>query len=654
MKFEKLILENFASYYGKHPIEFHTAPEKPVTIIVGGNGKGKTSIFDALNWSLYGHQYEPVLEKDNEKKITDFVNETALREATFADRSVEMVCTLFFEHEGKHYRIQQAICVKQKEETINITDRTSILHEIISTGNYSELNYIESFLNEILPSNIRDYFLFNGDRINKLALPGSSEEIRDGIYRVVDLELFQSGIKHLQEVATKYRRQAKDSSVGEMAEIENKYSLAYEELDSYKSKFNNKFEEKILLDDNIEKIAAKLRGMDEIKKLQNERDVLNEKLKSKENALRQVIVDLRSYAGTASMGFILDDIDQLRDVLNEKRSKGEIPSMISESLLKDILEIGKCICGTEFEENDRVFQQLTSRLKYEKEKDKKGHDLLDLFFSLGTARSEIEKARENIIDGETKRARIEKEIIEYNRRSAELIVLLRNAPEEEISKMAANLQEFNSDLTNLIIEIKNYENRILMKEEEIKNLRKQRDELGAKQEQVRKFQLRDNLAQQAADELMKIFDKFSEDSRLEVQEFTREEFQKFIPTGKALTIGIDKEFHYDVRDQNGNPALQQLANGQKQALSLAYITSISRVSEKKPPLVIDMPFGRLDKDVQDNIAIRLPELASQVILLVLPGSEWNEHTESILRNRTSDIYHLEFDVDNRQTTIRKE
>ena len=67
-----------------------------------------------------------------------------------------------------------------------------------------------------------------------------------------------------------------------------------------------------------------------------------------------------------------------------------------------------------------------------------------------------------------------------------------------------------------------------------------------------------------------------------------------------------------------------------------------------------MPFGRLDEDVQDNIAQRLPDLASQVILLVLPGSEWNKHTQSILKKKASDIYTLEFDNKNRQTTITRE
>jgi DNA sulfur modification protein DndD len=231
---------------------------------------------------------------------------------------------------------------------------------------------------------------------------------------------------------------------------------------------------------------------------------------------------------------------------------------------------------------------------------------------------------------------------------------LGTVPDEDIARLGAKLKELIDELAENKYKAQIAQDKIREKEKLIQELSLKRDELAKQQEKVRGLLLRDNLAQKAAEELEKIFLKFAEDSRHEVEKLTREEFQKFIPSARALSVGIDSEFHYDVKDQNGNPALQQLSNGQKQALSLAYITSISRVSEKNPPLVIDMPFGRLDKDVQDNIASRLPDLASQVILLMLPGTEWNEHTRTMLKDRTSNVYILSFDEKKRQTNIVKE
>ena len=653
MRFEKLILENFSSYFGKHTIEFNTSEQKPVAIIVGGSGNGKTSIFDAINWSLYGSQYELTLQELNEKTIADYVNETALKKSGKSGDFVEMACTLFFEHESKHYRIQQAVSAQQNKEKVEISDHISALYEYTLTGNYQEIGHVDLFLNEILPSNVRDYFLFNGDRINKLALPGSSKEIRDGIYRVVDLELLQNGTDHLKDAAKKFRRNTKDASKGEVAEIETQFSAAHDALEDLINRKAGLNEDKIALETRIEVVENKWRGLKDTIELQNKRDRLQDTYKAKESELRQTAVELRSIAAIASTGIILDDIKRLEKVLSDKRVKGEIPSSISENLLKDIIEMGKCICGTEFQKNDKVYKELNKRLKNEVEKQSKGQDLLDFYFELKAATTQIKESQSRLSFLERKRVGLEKGNAELHMQLEDTLQKLINVPDEDISKLGTTFKQLTDDLTNIKLDIQSIQNKIKDKEEQIQKLKSKREDIGQQQESVRKQQLRDALAQSAADELEKIFYKFAEDSRLDVEKLTREEFQKFIPNARSLSVGIDKEFHYDVRDQNGNPALQQLSNGQQQALSLAYITSISRVSEKNPPLVIDMPFGRLDKDVQDNIASRLPDLASQVILLMLPGSEWNDHTKSILKTRTSNIYVLEFDDKKRQTTVVK-
>ena len=354
------------------------------------------------------------------------------------------------------------------------------------------------------------------------------------------------------------------------------------------------------------------------------------------------------------MDIILPTLLDLRDELNNKRSKGEIPSKISESLLKDILELRKCICGTEFEEGDSIYQELTRRLENEVNKRDQGNDLLELYFELNSTIDEIERSKNQVINLELERTKIDQKIKEINRELNFIMEKLKDKPEEEIKQLVNKLEEYRQSHDNIILDIndnKHYKDKV---ESEIRKLQVKREEQGKIQDNVRQFQLRDDLAQQSADELARIFKQFIDESREEIQSLTREEFVRFIPTVSNLNVAISPEFHYDVRDQYGRPALQQLSNGQRQALSLAYITAISRVSEKNPPLVIDMPFGRLDEDVQENIAERLPNLASQVILLMLPGAEWNDKTREILYQKTADIYNLDFDPENRQSSIRKE
>lgn len=54
MKFKKIIMTNFMRYKGKNELVFSCDNDKNVTIILGDNTFGKTTIAQAFRWGLYG------------------------------------------------------------------------------------------------------------------------------------------------------------------------------------------------------------------------------------------------------------------------------------------------------------------------------------------------------------------------------------------------------------------------------------------------------------------------------------------------------------------------------------------------------------------------------------------------------------------------
>ena len=46
MKIKKITIENFRSYYGTNIINV----DEGLTLIIGSNGDGKTTLYDALDW----------------------------------------------------------------------------------------------------------------------------------------------------------------------------------------------------------------------------------------------------------------------------------------------------------------------------------------------------------------------------------------------------------------------------------------------------------------------------------------------------------------------------------------------------------------------------------------------------------------------------
>ncbi|OQY37010.1 MAG: hypothetical protein B6243_01755 [Anaerolineaceae bacterium 4572_5.2] len=656
MQFERLEMMNFASYYGEHAIDLSASSDEPVVIILGGTGYGKTSIFDAINWALYGQDYEQKLKEQRERDILDYVNESALQDAHTNQRHTEMSCTLYFEHEGSQYYITQMIEVKPVPDDNGAlkavqTKRRTTLYEIQFSGNHKELKYSTIFLDEILPNNVKDYFLFDGDRIYNLSNPGASEEVRDAIYRVVDLELLKNAEAHLSSIAGEYRRKAKKEATGALSDIEKQYDEERERLAQLKQDLENLKKEEQSIRAQLEALEEKLKNLPDTSKLQGRRSELEKQLKRLETQSEVIKSDLRASAATAALAIAREPALHLMNLLDAKRQKGEIPKIVSQTLLKDLLKLKRCLCGTEFEEGDEIHLTLTARLEAEKAKKSSGQALLDLFMALGIASNLIEQATEQLNNRD-------QDLQDLDDTKREIQLALKEV-ERELDKLpkgdAANLNQEARKRRDALItnarKAQNVSDRIERCELRIKEYEKQRTELGKKQQEALKLQRRERLAQQAADEIEKIYEVFAEDSRRAVEQLTIQEFKRFVQSASEYSVALNEDYALEVLDSNGNRALQRLSMGQSQCLSLAFITAISRVSEKNPPLVIDMPFSRLDRNVHHSVSARLPEITSQLILFLIPDTEWNDVTAANLRNKASHIHQLEFDKNVRQTQI---
>ncbi|MEM7034156.1 MAG: AAA family ATPase, partial [Chloroflexota bacterium] len=368
MKFERIEIQNFASYYGEHAIDLTCPPDKPVILFMGGTGYGKTSIFDAINWALYGLEYEPDLVARRERPIIDYVNESALREAEADKKTVEMSCTLYFEHDDIHYYVSQLLEATPRRDNNNVLiaeleKRGTALYEVKRDGNHVKKMYDAIFLNEILPSNVKDYFLFDGDRIYNLTKPEASQEVQDAIYRVVDLELIKNAGVHLEQVAGEYRTSAKREAKGELGDIEEKYNAETERLSQHKTQLDELKQEKQALETQIRTIENKLANIPDTSELQGRRTELEREEKHIAAQIDELKGKLRSSAATSVLQLASEPTLNLIDMLDSKREKGEIPKTVSQTLLKVLIRIQTCLCGTEFTEGDHIYQELVKRLQ---------------------------------------------------------------------------------------------------------------------------------------------------------------------------------------------------------------------------------------------------------------------------------------------------
>jgi exonuclease SbcC len=95
MKPIKLIMSAFGPYAGKMPaIEFTQFEEKGLFLISGDTGAGKTTIFDAICYALYGTTSGSFRDTEN------------LR-SEYAEESTETYVDFYFTHQGKDYHVRR-------------------------------------------------------------------------------------------------------------------------------------------------------------------------------------------------------------------------------------------------------------------------------------------------------------------------------------------------------------------------------------------------------------------------------------------------------------------------------------------------------------------------------------------------------------------
>ena len=201
MKLEYLKLNNFRQYYGEQTVHFACDSPRHVTVIRGINGAGKTSLFTALNWCLYG---------ENTDEMGELVSKRAVTEDTgIVETSIE----LGFRHEEIQYvakRRREGFLFDQivKAES----DETFSLSQIGTDGQFRTIRDPDWKIGSILPGDVRAYFFFDGEKIDNFARPGHEDEIKNAVRKVLKIEAIDRAKAHLQNVARDYRSELKKHS----------------------------------------------------------------------------------------------------------------------------------------------------------------------------------------------------------------------------------------------------------------------------------------------------------------------------------------------------------------------------------------------------------------------------------------------------------
>ena len=643
MKLDWMRLSNFRQFYGDQDISFSRDSKRNVTVIEGVNGAGKSALFTALNWCLYGKGAEDMGE---------LVSKRAVTEAPVGG-NVGMQVQLGFTHEGERFTATRALSVTKTgdKDWRTQTPVEFSLASILADGQTRRVPNGTGKVESILPSNVRNYFFFDGEQIDQFARPTHEGEVRSAVRNVLKIEVLDRARNHLDSVARGYQNSLKGLSSGGIDELLEKEESLNAEVENTRSRLAALRDEKAAAERQTREVEARLSEIREIQEWTNQRDQANENMKRLRDELEGLWRSIKDDSNLGFYRFAGKAVENSIAVVDAMRERGEIPPGIREQFVHDLLATHICICGRpieeESEEHRRLMEVLARALPSQLE-----NAVLEVGGQLRSASLKMEEVLQRLRQLMQRKAQIN---IEQEELTATLDEVSRHLRDDETHEDVAALEKKRVDHQRAMEQVVGNIGRL---EERLEN---QRSQLGGLKESIDKerfsektaqdLQSRRSLARKSSDAVDRVLEKFASDMRESIELEANEIFQSLVlKDSQFQEVQLGEDYHIEVIDRWGLPARSELSAGERQVLSLAFITGMSKVTGEEAPLVMDTPFGRLSSDHREAITQRIPEITDQLVILVT-DEELHSQARENLAPRIGAEYQLKFDQDTGCTRI---
>lgn len=646
MKIIYMELKNFRQLKNAK-IEFSTDEYKNVTIIMGNNGTGKTTLAQAFSWCLYGEtnfKIKDVLNKDVEKNL----------ENNFGT-SVEVKIGL--EHGEIKYEITREQRYQKKGNNRLIQEAPEVrLILKRKDGTVIKVNDWEKEIRNILPSELSKYFFFDGERIEKMSkeVQGGkrSNEFAEAVRGLLGLNVIISALDHLkprskQSVIGRYEESYDQNSNSKVKDYTRKLRNLRETVEKNQQRMNEIKEQEKSSKEIIAECKEKLKFMEESKKLQEKRDKKeSEKLayeKQKTEKISSLLKDFNSGAlSFFSRYMILDTIGELTNLKYDEKS---IPELSSKAI-KYLLEHHKCICGRDIEEGSEEYKNLEKLLEYLPPKS------LGTLIGIFTNESNIRAKQKNDIYRHIQENYAD--IDKLNEKSLEirdeLIALDEKLLGKDVTKTVNDLtrdrKNAEVDIERLRIEREKLSKDTIEREYLVTNLERKITELNLTNKENRKIEIYKAYALGVYEYLSKILNE----KETELRNYLEDEINSIFKTiyEGGLSLDIDKNYGIKVQADNYET---ETSTAQSISVIFAFISGIIKLAREyqknenkelasEPyPLVMDAPLSAFDKHRIKKVCEVLPEIAEQVIIFIKDTD--GDLAKENLKNKIGKMYNLE-------------
>ena len=627
MILHKLTLSNFRQFKGVQVITFACPSENQstnISIFFGQNGRGKTGIFRAIVFCLFGVKR---LSQDGDVPESEIqlVNTNVLGKSQGA--TVEAFVELFFSHEGVKYCLKRSIIGLIKDGDV-IEEMGSVkLSSTKSDGNTKVIDKhdIDSLVEKIINPRVKDYFFFDGETIERLtrASVEQRKEISKGIRNLLDVDALETAIRATAKLTRKLESEMREHSTPELARLLKELKDNEDKEKEKKERLDGVAEELRIANRQLKDIDKELEKFKAIRHFLEERKRLEETLKNFQNDSKDLLSEMKTVSAKMAIQLVGNNLKNVFYKIDNLKKRGDIPSEIRKDLVEKILnEHWCCVCdravdkGSDAEKKVlewlhkatdialqdsaldlwRYLSDVINRFSDD------GTQIENMLLSYGNLRNKIDNAR-------MKLQKISDQIGEGDFGNVPVLEQARGELKEKILKLEAEDLVITNEI-NVLLEERKLLFEKIEKEKQI-------------QDKGKEVIKRANLARKSLEALNAVYDGFTEEIKHLISEKATLFLKKFLDSEGQEAIRkvlVKDDYSLQVLDRWERPFLANISAGQRQIMSIAFIVALAEVAAQdkllEMPLFMDTPLGRLSGDHRANLISFLPQFSSQWILLV--------------------------------------
>jgi len=654
MIINSLQLCNFRQYKGEQqPIVFSTEPEKNVTVILGVNTSGKTTLIQAFLWCLYGEcSFKPSALLNAE--VEEAMN-------VFEHKKVYVEIVLF--HEGREFVIRREQGFQKTERyTLKADDPTLKIQYKEDNGEYQPVSFADrkDTIERILPRALSDYFFFDGERISDINKRGDVVSAVRGLMGIDVIGSVRDRLdpKSTASVTYKLEKELDLGSDSRANKLKSSLEAAMKRREDLFERRDNAKEEIEFFTRRKEELATQLRQLEGAKKLQDQRDRIERDLRIAEGNITTHERRIKDDFAKGSVRFFAQPIigRALSVMANSKQDGEGIPDM-RQPAIDYILERNKCLCGCDLEENEGAKKRIlherallppefigttirdmrTILEQYQIDAGEFGTTIRDDHITYATNLNYIDDKRKELDDisesidesGDADVARVESDY--------------RNN-ERLLKEKQTDYERFLSDIGEADGDIKRYEREI--------------EGLVSSTAKNKRIQRCIAYARAVFDWFDREYQKKEKEVKEQLLESVNRIFEQMYHGHRSVTINDRYQITLLTQLEASQKATDE-SKGLEAVKNFSFITGLVDLARRKVrgedttdeidteiakstepyPLVMDAPFSNADEIHISRIANIVPAVAEQVILIVMK-KDWEFAKES-MHDRVGKAYLIE-------------